>query len=473
MISLFSFKDVAKIAKGSIINGNCHEIIKKYSTSKLTFNQGIFYVPIIFKGYDNEKNIINAVQNGALGFMINKNSIHYQKIIDEAKQINSEVCILAVDDVNIALYHLGLKAREVNFSKEVIAVTGSYGKSTLTSLIAKVLETEMKVLHDFDNGNNNTRWHLSRLLQSFENYDIAVLELGTIIFGRITQMSKLVKPSIAVINSIGTAHINNFKTKENILEEKMHIVDYIKDKKILYINSDDEYLQKVEKTNNYELLDYSLSDAWNIKETNQGIRFTTKIYDKEVNFSLRLYGVYFIRNIILAIKIAERYHIKYENIVKAINNFQPIDGRFKVLQNIDYNITVIDDTYNSCFESVITGLETANNMASKRKIAVLGTIGSGANGRDDTSIIHEQVGEWFKDLDFDYLYLIGDYTKHTYKSALKYFSQQNIKRFKDKASLLRALIDILNRDDLVYIKDAGLQGLEQVVYQLKEKYNLR
>lgn len=228
---MFNLKNIEKITKGLIINGNANQCIKRYSTSNTTFNKGIFYVPIIFKGHDNEKNIIRAVKNGAIGFMINKNSTNYEKIVKEAKQINSEICILAVEDVNYALYDLGLKARELNISKEVIAITGSYGKSTLTNLISKVLKTEMKVLHDFDNNNSNTRWHLSRLLQYFEEYDIAVLELGTSDFGRIEQLSKLVKPSIAVINSIGTAHIHNFKTKENVLKEKMHIVDYIKDKK--------------------------------------------------------------------------------------------------------------------------------------------------------------------------------------------------------------------------------------------------
>ena len=469
---MFNLKDIEEITKGKIINGNFTKLVKKYSISNTNFDKGIFYVPIIFKGNDREKNIINAVKNGAMGFMINKNSINYEKIIDEAKQIDSEICILAVEDVNYALYDLGIKARELNISKEVIAITGSYGKSTLTDLISKVLETEMKVLHDFYNDNNNTRWHLSRLLQDFDNYDIAVLEIGTSDFGRITSMSKLVKPSITVINSIGTAHINKFKTKQNILEEKMHIVDYIKDKKILYINSDDEYLQKVKKTNNYKLLNYSLSEAWNIKEDNEGIRFTTKIYGIEANFSLNLYGTYFIRNIILAIKIAEIYNIKYENIVKAINNFKPIDGRFKVLRNIKNNITVIDDTYNSCFESVINGLKISSNMLGKRKIAVLGTIGSGANGKDDTSIVHEQVGQYFKDLNFDYLYLTGDYTKHTFKTAMKYFSEQNIKRFKDKQSLLEELINTINDNDLIYVKDAGLQEFEKIIYKLKEKYEL-
>lgn len=469
---MFNLENIKEITKGLIINGDANKNIKKYSTSNTTFNKDIFYVPIIFKGHDNEENIIKAVKNGAIGFMINKKSVNYGEIINEAKIINPEICIVAVDDVNYALYDLGIKARELNITKEVIAITGSYGKSTLTNLISKVLEMEMKVLHDFSNDNSNTRWHLSRLLQYFDNYDIAVLELGTSDFGRIEQMSKLVKPSIAIINSIGTAHINNFKTKENILKEKMHIIDYIKDKKILYINSDDEYLQKVEKSSNYKLLNYSLSDAWNIKETNQGIEFTTKIYDKITNFSLNLYGNYFIRNIVLAIKIAEIYNIKYENIVKAINDFKPIDGRFKVLKNTTNNITVIDDTYNSCFESVINGLETSNKMLSKRKIAVLGTIGSGANGKDDTSLVHEKVGEYFKNLNFDYLFLIGDYTKHTFKSALKYFPQQNVKRFKDKESLLQELFNIIGTGDLIYIKDAGLQEFEKIIYELNRKLDL-
>ena len=82
-----------------------------------------------------------------------------------------------------------------------------------------------------------------------------------------------------------------------------------------------------------------------------------------------------------------------------------------MLQNIDYSIIVIDDTYNSCFESVITFLEDSNNMSSYRKI------GFGANGKDDTSRVHEQV----KDLKFDYLYLIGDYTKPIYRSLKIFF----------------------------------------------------
>jgi len=266
------------------------------------------------------------------------------------------------------------------------------------------------------------------------------------------------------------AWINSTSHRENILEEKMHIVDYLKDKKILYVNSDDEYLQNIKESKEYNLQKYCLNEAWNIKETSSGISFTTKIYDEEINFSLNLYGIYFIRNIILTIKIAEIYKIKSENIIKAINDFKPIDGRFKVLKNND--ITIIDDTFNSCYESVIEGLNITNKMSSKRKIAILGTIGSGANGKDDTSLTHEKVGDYFKNLNFDYLFLIGDYTKHTYKSALKYFPVKNIKRFKSKDALLMELKYLIKKGDLLYLKDAGFQELEEIVEELKTTFNL-
>jgi len=93
------------------------------------------------------------------------------------------------------------------------------------------------------------------------------------------------------------------------------------------------------------LQEYSINEAWNIKETANGISFTTRIYGKDTDFSLNLYGSYFVRNIILAIKIAEIYKIKYENIVAAINNFKEISGRFKVYKNKENNKKLLNNFF--------------------------------------------------------------------------------------------------------------------------------
>lgn len=470
---MFCLKQIAEYTHGSIVHGKENTVVENFSIVKRTMDlKNYFFIPITFQKKDREIYILDHVRNGCIGFMINRNSVHKQEIEEEAIQINPNICILEVKSVNQALFQLGEIQRRKNIDKPVIAVTGSVGKTTLCNLIARILSTERKVLYDFNSDNNNTKMHVSLSYLYFDNYDMAVTEFGITDFGIMHQMSKLALPSIAVINSIGTAHINHLKSKENILEEKMHITDYLQDKKIFFVNEDDEYLKTVKESNHYQLIHYSIKNAKNIVLKDGKVSFTTKIYDKDTDFDLELYGSYHIRNIVLAIRIAEIYHIKYENIVKAIHEFMPVDGRFKVFKNKENGITVIDDTYNSCFESITCGLDIANQMGSNRKIAVLGTIGSGINGKEDTSLLHEQVGKYFENLNFDYLYLTGDYTKHILKGALNSLEEKNIKKFKTKELLISELQKNIKDGDLVYIKDAGLQEFEKIVYSLKKEYNL-
>lgn len=464
---MYTLKELEEFSNGKIINGDENTKINLFSTSRKKHIKGEFYIPIIFKNINREIFIINSVRAGGKGFMINKDSENYNTIINEAKTINPNICILEVENSKSILHRLGLKTREENIDKPVVAVTGSVGKTTLCSLIASILKKQYKVLHDEENDNNNTYSFISTDLLNAKEYDIAVLELGTATPGSMTQLSELVKPSIAIINSIGTAHLNKFLTKENILEEKLHITDYLKDDKILFINSDNELLSKVKDNNNYKTIRYSKNEASNIKEDEHGISFDIDIYYKKTHFDLNLYGTHNISNVVLAIKIAQHYKIEYDNIVLAIREFEAINGRFKVLENKEKDIKIIDDAYSSSLESVKEGLITANKIKSNRKIAVLGKM---AALGEQSSELHEKLGKFFKEVNFDYIYMTGEYTKHLFKGALKAFEEKNIKRFKTKESLIEELLNNIQSGDLVYVKAAQTQDFASIVEELKEKF---
>jgi len=469
---MFKLKEIASITDGNIICGNKNIIVKNYClTQKIREMKNYFFIPIIFRKVNREIYILDHVRNGCMGFLINKNSENKKEIENMAQKINPNICIIEVESVNNAIYKLGIKCREDNIEKPIVAITGSVGKTTLCSIISQVLETEIKLLHDFKNENNNTASHISLSYLFLDNYDMAVTEIGISDFGKMSDLSKLVKPSITVINSIGTAHINKLKSKENILKEKLHITDYITDKKILFLNSDDEYLRKVNETEDYEIRYYSMNEANNINRINGKISFNTKIYGIDTNFKLNLYEEYNIRNIILAIKIAEIYNIKYQNIVRTINEFKPVEGRFKILKNVNRDITLIDDTYSSCLESVKMGLESANKIESRRKIAVLGTIGAGST-LEQTSEIHEEIGNYFNNLNFDYLYLIGDFTKHIYKGALNVLEEKYIKKFKTIELLEEDLEKNITNGDLIYFKESGFQNFGKIIEKLKGKFGI-
>lgn len=466
---MFNLKEIKEYTNGKIVNGDKNTIITYYSINQKFHIKNSFYVPIDFHGVNRELYIIDSVKFGGIGFMIDRDSQRYENIIKEAKSINPDICILEVDNVNDSIYALAKLNRKLNIDIPIIGITGSVGKTTMSSIISNILNKEKKVFHDFDNSNMNTKVLISSDLMHIENYDMAVIEMGTSDSGNMNILSELVRPSIAVITTIGTAHLNNFHNKENILEEKLHITDCLKDEKILFVNSDNELLQNVEETEKYKVIKCSVNEASNIFENENGIQFEIDIYNKETKFELELYSMHYLSSIVIAIRIAEHYNIKYENIISGIKEFKPIDGRQKILKNTKRDLILIDDSYSSSVESVELGLDVANKMKSKRKIAILGKMA--AYGEESGSL-HEELGKYFSNLNFDYLYLTGEYTKHIFKGALTCFEEKNIKKFKTKELLIEDLKTNIQNGDLIYIKAAHTQKFGDIVKELKKTYNL-
>lgn len=466
---MFTLKELEKYTNGRIINGNENIKIHHYSINKEYHMKNGFYIPIDFHGVNREIYIVDSVIAGGIGFMIDKGSKNYETIIDESKKINPNICILEVNNVNESIYNLAKLNRNLNIDIPIIGITGSVGKTSMSCILSNILKKEKKLFHDFDNRNMNTKVLISSDLMHLEYYDMAVIEMGTSKPGNMNILTQLVRPSIAVITTIGTAHLNNFKSKENILKEKLEITKGLKDEKIIFINGDDELLNTVNETLDYKIIKCCRNQARNIIEKETGISFEIDIYNKNTKFNLQLHGVHYLSSIVIAIRIAEHYSIKYENIIDGIKEFKPIDGRQKILKNEEKDIMLIDDSYSSSFESVKLGLDIANKMKSKRKIAIIGKM---AAYGEEAENIHEQLGKYFSNLNFDYLYLTGEYSKRIFKGALTCFEEKNIKKFKTKELLIEDLINNIQRGDLIYVKAAQTQNFVSIVEKIKEKYFL-
>lgn len=465
---MYTIKQLSEFTSGKIINGDATQQITQYTVNHDFYMKNGFYVPIDFHGENREIYIVESVRLGGIGFMINANSENKNKIIEEAIKINPKICILEVENVNDSIYNLAKINREKYIDKPLIGITGSVGKTSMSRILSNILMKEYKLLHDFDNRNMNTKVLISNDLMHLENYDMGVIEMGTSSPGNMHILSKLVKPSIGVITTIGTAHLNKFYTRQSILDDKLHITDYLKDEKLLFVNADNDLLSNVYESDKYSLIKCSKLEATNILETEKGLSFEVKIYDKMTKFNLNIFGLHYITSIIIAIRIAEHYNIKYENIVDGINEFEPINGRCKILKDNEKNITLLDDSYSSSFESAKCGLDIANKLKSNRKIAVLGKM---AAYGEEANKVHEELGEYFRNLNFDYIYLTGDYTKHIFKGALNCLEEKNIKRFKSKELLLEDLEKNVKDGDLIYVKAAHTQNFDFIVTELKKKYN--
>ena len=108
-------------------------------------------------------------------------------------------------------------------------------------------------------------------------------------------------------------------------------------------------------------------------------------------------------------------------------------------------------------------------MKSKRKIAVLGKM---AALGEQAPNLHEKLGKLLGNLEYDYLYLNGEFTKHIFKGALNYMEEKRIKKFKTKELLIEDLKKNIQNGDAVYIKAAGQQEFDKIVDELKDEYKL-
>lgn len=386
------------------------KINKDVSFNKIKMNSKDITTNDVFLAINKGHNYIDeAINNGAVG-IISEYDLDYPSI--------------KVDNSILALGKIANYIRNL-YDIPLIAITGSVGKTTTKELIYSVLSKKYKVLKSEKNKNNNIGCPLT-LLNLDETYDIIVLEFGMNHFNEISYLSKICNPDYAIITNIGTAHIGNLGSKKNILKAKLEILDGMSNKNII-VNNKDRYLKK--------------------------IRNAIKVDEKRLNVIYKNENEFIIDNVIfnykykhilpdifIAIKVGLLFDINLELISEAISKFEPIDGRLNII-NREYKI--IDDSYNSSYESLIEGLKSLDNNFKYIVLADMLELGK-------FSIkYHKKVNKYLKKIKNKKVLLIGNYTK--YIDGI---------HFENLDELILFLKSNINKGDTVYIKGSRKFNLD-------------
>lgn len=386
------------------------KINKDASFNKIKMNSKDITTNDVFLAINKGHNYIDeAINNGAVG-IISEYDLDYPSI--------------KVDNSILALGKIANYIRNL-YDIPLIAITGSVGKTTTKELIYSVLSKKYKVLKSEKNKNNNIGCPLT-LLNLDETYDIIVLEFGMNHFNEISYLSKICNPDYAIITNIGTAHIGNLGSKKNILKAKLEILDGMSNKNII-VNNKDRYLKK--------------------------IRNAIKVDEKRLNVIYKNENEFIIDNVIfnykykhilpdifIAIKVGLLFDINLKLISEAISKFEPIDGRLNII-NREYKI--IDDSYNSSYESLIEGLKSLDNNFKYIVLADMLELGK-------FSIkYHKKVNKYLKKIKNKKVLLIGNYTK--YIDGI---------HFENLDELILFLKSNIKKCDTVYIKGSRKFNLD-------------
>jgi len=198
------------------------------SINTKTIKKNNLFFAIRGKNTDGHKFAKEAIEKGAIKSVISKkiNQLSNNKII-KVKSTFSSLNNLA-------------KVTRNNSCAQIIGITGSVGKTTLKNLISFALENYGKVYHSPHSYNNKFGVPLS-LSNLKSNTEYGVFEIGMDKKGEINNLSKIVKPEIAIITNISEAHFKNFNTLKDIAKAKAEIINNISKNGNIILNKDDKF----------------------------------------------------------------------------------------------------------------------------------------------------------------------------------------------------------------------------------------
>ena len=448
-------KDILKVTNGKLLVGNEDLICENFSKDTRTIQKGDIYIGIKGEKFDGSQFWKQALNNGAEAVIVQNIEI----TADEREKYSNKT-IIEVEDTLKALYEIAKYKRSL-YDIPVVAITGSVGKTSTKDVIASVVGTKYKTLRTEGNNNNNIGLPLTIL--KLKDHEAMVIEMGMNHFGEISLLTDIAKPTLSVITNIGTSHIGNLGSRENILKAKLEILEGMKIPKII-INNDDDLLHKwyEENKNKIEIHTYGIENkselmAQNIKLEEEGSEFVaisnscesceSEEKSSSVEIKVPVGGEHFVYNALCAAEVGHMLGISDNQIQDGIANFELTKKRMDI-KKMENGAIVINDAYNASYESMKVSLEFLSKHTGIRKIAVLGDM---FELGDYSEELHRKVGEEVAQNGIDILICAGENSKYIIEEAKK---NENVQTYlmNNNEQIVEKLTQELRNGDVVLVK---------------------
>lgn len=460
-------KEIIKVTKGKLIIGNEETEIKEFCKDTRIIKPGDTYIGIKGENFDGNTLWKQAFENGAETVIIEGIDFENEKL-EQYKDKN----IIKVDDTIQAISDIATYKR-VLYGKNfpVVGVTGSVGKTSTKDIIANVVSQEYKTLKT--QGNNNNNIGLPFTMFKLKDEEAAVIEMGMNHFGEISYLTKIAKPTISVITNIGTSHIGNLGSRENILKAKLEILEGM-NKKVLVINNDNDLLHKYYTENkeneNIEIHTYGIENesevmAEDIILNENDSEFVCNLKGEKFKVKVPVGGIHFVYNALCAATVGKILGLNIKQIKQGIETFELTKKRMDITE-LENGVTIINDSYNASFESMQASLKYLHGLKNNRKIAVLGDMFElGEYSKE----LHEKVGMEVVKNNIDILICSGKNAKYIAEAAKENgMNEKQIYYFEEKEQIQEFIKQNWKNGDAILFKASnGMKFFEIVENILK------
>lgn len=388
------------------------------------------------------------------------------------------------------------------YHPQVIAITGSVGKTSAKEAIFAVLDGKFTVRRSSKNFNNEIGtpltilgfkktpgknlflwiWvfmvALKLLLVRDKDYPaMLILEMGADRPGDINYLTSIAKPSIAVMTTIGPSHLEYFKTIKNIVKEKSKILRYLGGDDWAIVNHDDVNLQGLIKSDKYQSKTFGRSEDSDVRlfdikiakrENIYGTAFKLKYQGSEVPMFLpNVLGWQHAQAAATAAAIGLARGMNLVEIGEQLYKYIPARGRTNLIAGVK-GTWIIDDTYNASPQSAKVALDILAEMpGSGRKIAVFGDMLELGSLSEEG---HQEVGKELVRLRIDYLFVVGERSRDIARGAKAVgLAEDRIFHFPYTMEAGVFIQERIKEGDIILIKGSRGSKMEQVVYEIMAK----
>ena len=360
-----------------------------------------------------------------------------------------------------------------NIDTNIIAITGSCGKTTLKELLGNVLRKVSSVSISPKSYNNKFGVPLS-LLNLKQSDEFGILEVGMDKKGEIDHLTNIIKPNVGLITNINYAHAKNFKNIKQIALAKAEIIKNILPEGFIVLNADDGFFKlhkKIALRNNINVISFGIKSKkaniklFNIKKIKKVFKIKVKIKDKFKYFIISNNFQNNIYNILGALSVISIYKNVLELNEKIFLDFRSPEGRgdHSIINIGNKKINLIDESYNSNPLSLKSALKNYDNIDTKkyRKYLLLGDMMElGTHSKK----LHRSIAPLINKTNIKKVFVMGKMVREIFDNIIK------VKRGRiliNKLGIFELIKKDLNNNDYLMVKASNATGFNNIVNNLK------
>lgn len=463
----FTVKELSEVVEGELYGQfdtekivNDFEFAAKELKSK-KYTSRLCFISISRKRW-NEENKVKTNWPDGNEVLLSLSTYNGVVITEEPiKELKDIVPQIVVENSFKVMPKIALAARD-KMDNPVIAITGSVGKSSTRLMLEHLLKEEVDYVAT--RGNHNTQAGVPLYgAKLCKNPDIGIIEISLNALNNRGNQSLVIKPDVAIVTSVGAAHLSTLHDTENVAKFKARIFAGLKTNGLAIINKDiadneKKILIREAKKRTNRIKFYSKHDQTadlylkSYRQQKYESIITIGYQGEEFTFTMELPSKGMVENSLAALLALLEQGYSAESLLPRLHDFKSLDSilQLKKIETKDgRKVDIIDDTHNAAIPSMINAIETFKEKSpfyTGNKLLVLGQV---ADLGEQSKELHETLIPHILSSGATHVFGHGKYMRHVIQ---KLPNSMVGGWFTDVFDLVRHLALYCTNDSLVLLK---------------------